>query len=118
MVVNLNRPLLFDMYNFKFLVNNLFKEINWQKTIFFENLDFKICVGGFKKMKKYFILTILLFIYVILVASSYTNTVCSDISKNIFRLHVIANSNSEEDQELKYVVRDAILNYINEISPY
>ena len=51
-----------------------------------------------------------------LAASSYTSAVCSDISENIFRLHVIANSNSEEDQALKYIVRDEVLKYINDIS--
>lgn len=69
-----------------------------------------------KKNKIYFILILLLFLYVILAASSYTNAVFTDISQNIFRLHVIANSNSEEDQNLKYIVRDAVLDYINDIS--
>ena len=37
----------------------------------------------------------------------------SDLS--VFRLHVIANSDKEEDQNLKYVVRDNLLNYMNSI---
>lgn len=69
-----------------------------------------------KIYKIYLVLFLLLFIYVMLAASSYTSAVCSDISENIFRLHVIANSNSEEDQALKYIVRDEVLKYINDIS--
>lgn len=69
-----------------------------------------------KKFKIYLLLIVLLFLYVIFSASSYTNAVFTDISQNIFRLHVIANSNSESDQNLKYIVRDAVLNYINNIS--
>ncbi len=34
---------------------------------------------------------------------------CSEIRDEVFRLHVIANSDSEEDQALKLRVRDAIL---------
>ncbi|MBR5156241.1 MAG: stage II sporulation protein R [Clostridia bacterium] len=33
----------------------------------------------------------------------------NDISQNIVRLHIIANSNSEEDQKIKYAVRDNLL---------
>ena len=38
-----------------------------------------------------------------------------DIADGIFRLHVIANSDSVEDQNLKYKVRDALLEYMNSI---
>lgn len=55
----------------------------------------------------------LFFIYIILCANSYTNAVSSNISSSVFRLHVIANSNSDEDQNLKYMVRDNILEYMN-----
>ena len=33
----------------------------------------------------------------------------------IMRFHVIANSDSPEDQTLKYIVRDKVLEYINSI---
>ena len=39
-----------------------------------------------------------------------------DISDNVFRLHVIANSDSKEDQNLKYIVRDNVLDYVAQIS--
>ena len=34
---------------------------------------------------------------------------CSDVREDCFRLHIIANSDSEEDQRLKLQVRDGIL---------
>ena len=34
---------------------------------------------------------------------------CADVSQEVLRLHVLANSDSEEDQELKLQVRDRIL---------
>lgn len=34
---------------------------------------------------------------------------CEDIRSEILRLHVLANSDSDEDQELKLLVRDAVL---------
>lgn len=68
------------------------------------------------KIKRLIILIILLTLFIFVSAVSYTKAVCSDIQNSVFRLHVIANSNSEEDQNLKYIVRDSIIAYINEIS--
>lgn len=61
------------------------------------------------------ILSLLLFIYIIISAFGYVQAVSNDISESVFRLHVIANSDSDEDQNLKYKVRDALLNYMNNI---
>ena len=36
----------------------------------------------------------------------------NDISQNIVRLHIIANSNSEKDQKIKYAVRDKLLDNV------
>lgn len=47
---------------------------------------------------------------------SYASTVSSDLSNSVFRLHIVANSDSEEDQNLKLIVRDNILAYMKEIS--
>ena len=68
------------------------------------------------KFKIFFILLILLILYTFVSAFYYSNAVCSDISDSVFRLHVIANSDSPADQNLKYIVRDSIIDYINEIS--
>ena len=71
----------------------------------------------FKNNFKNLILIIFLFIcYTFICAFSYVNAISSDISSNVFRLHVIANSNSDEDQALKYIVRDNILQYMKEIT--
>lgn len=66
--------------------------------------------------KKFILLFLLLIIYAFISAFSYTKAVSQKLSDNIFRLHVIANSNSEEDQNLKYKVRDCILEYFKSIS--
>lgn len=44
--------------------------------------------------------------------ASYSEDVNSGLSQNLLRLHVIANSDSPEDQQLKRDVRDVILNYM------
>lgn len=66
--------------------------------------------------KKFLLLFLLLFLYIFISAISYTSAVSQDISSAVFRLHVLANSDSQEDQNLKYLIRDNILNYIQEIS--
>ena len=67
------------------------------------------------KIKMILILCILLFIYTSICALSYASNVSTDISNSVFRLHVIANSNSKEDQDLKYKVRDSLIKYMNDI---
>lgn len=67
-------------------------------------------------IKNYIFIFFLLIIYILICTLSYVNAVSTDISKSVFRLHVIANSDSEEDQNLKYIVRDNILEYMNEIA--
>ena len=69
-----------------------------------------------KIFRKFVIIFSLLIIYLLLSIFSYSNAVSKDISENIFRLHVIANSNRSEDQNLKYLVRDELINYMNSIS--
>lgn len=60
-------------------------------------------------------LILLIFLYTIVCAFSYVEAVSYDISNSVFRLHVIANSDTDEDQSLKYKVRDSLLNYMNNI---
>lgn len=68
-----------------------------------------------KKVKYSILLIFLLLIYILISAMSYVNAISTDISNSVFRLHVIANSDSCEDQNLKYLVRDNVLSYMNEI---
>lgn len=67
-------------------------------------------------IKRLLLLLLLLFIYTFICAFSYVSAVSNDIQDSVFRLHVIANSDSAEDQNLKYIVRDKVLEYINSIS--
>lgn len=66
-------------------------------------------------LSKFFNIFLLLAIFILLSANSYVNAVSSNIADGVFRLHVIANSDSVEDQNLKYKVRDALLDYMNSI---
>lgn len=79
-------------------MNNLLKFINF----------------GF--IKRFFIVLILFAFFVFISAISYVNAVSEDIANSVFRLHVIANSDSKEDQDLKYLVRDKVLEYMNNIA--
>lgn len=69
-----------------------------------------------KIFKRFTILFFLLFIYILISAYSYVNAICTNISDSVFRLHVIANSDSEEDQNLKYIVRDNVIKYLDSIT--
>lgn len=64
---------------------------------------------------KILLIFILLLLFLQICASSYVSAISSEISDSVFRLHVIANSNSEEDQDLKYLVRDNIISYMNSL---
>ena len=69
------------------------------------NLYFKRCL----------IILFLLTLFIYISAISYVHAVSNDISESVFRLHVIANSDSVEDQNLKYKVRDNVINYMNSL---
>lgn len=69
-----------------------------------------------KIFKRFAILLLLFVLYTFVCAFSYANTVSMDLSDSVFRLHILANSDSEEDQNLKLAVRDNILSYMKEIS--
>lgn len=68
------------------------------------------------KMKLVFILTLLFSCYVMIAAHSYVNAVSKDLANSVFRLHVVANSDTKEDQNLKYVVRDHIISYMKSLT--
>ena len=71
-----------------------------------------------KKLKigSIFVILILLSLFILISAISYVDAVSNNIADSVFRLHVIANSDSKEDQELKLKVRDELLSYMNIIS--
>jgi len=45
---------------------------------------------------------------------SYSENVSSGLADNIIRLHVLANSDSPEDQQLKRDVRDVVINFMKD----
>lgn len=71
---------------------------------------------NFGFIKRFFVVLILFCLFVFISALSYVDAVSEDLSNSVFRLHVIANSDSKEDQDLKYKVRNAVLEYMNSIS--
>ena len=42
-------------------------------------------------------------------------SVCENLQNDVFRLHIIANSDSEQDQSLKLKIRDGILEYTSKL---
>lgn len=69
-----------------------------------------------KNFKNLTIIIILFIAFFIINAHSYAINVSNGLSSNIFRLHILANSDSEEDQALKLKVRDAILQYMETLN--
>ena len=74
---------------------NFLKNINWKRLL---------------------ILLFLLTLFTFISAISYVTAVSEDIENSVFRLHVIANSDSIEDQNLKLKVRNELLSYMNILS--
>lgn len=67
-------------------------------------------------IKNLSIIFILLLSYIILSSYIYCGKVTSDLSRNVVRLHVIANSDSAYDQDIKYKVRNSVLEYMQKNS--
>ena len=67
-----------------------------------------------KKLKNILVLSLLFSLYIFISAYSYVSAISTNLYDSVFRLHVIANSDSTEDQNLKYVVRNNLINYMNE----
>lgn len=63
-------------------------------------------------MKK-FIFVVLIVAETLMMGIVYAQTVNEALSDNLLRLHVIANSDEIEDQEIKLMVRDRIIKHIN-----
>lgn len=68
------------------------------------------------KIKMVLLLLVLLTLFIIFSAYSYVSAVSYDIADSVFRLHVLANSDSKEDQDLKYMVRDAVIDYMDSLT--
>ena len=68
------------------------------------------------KLKQILVIIVLFAIFIFSTIISYSNSVHEDLANNIFRLHILANSDSKEDQILKLKIRDGILEYMQEIN--
>lgn len=66
--------------------------------------------------KRCMIILLLFISYTCICAIFYANTVSSDLAESVFRLHIIANSDTKEDQDLKLLVRDNVISYMKEIA--
>jgi len=67
-------------------------------------------------MKKKKILYLLIIIICLIFSMNiYAKTITKSISEKVIRFHVLANSNSTEDQSLKLKVRDNVISYTKEI---
>ncbi len=64
---------------------------------------------------KYFCLLLISIFSLFGISGVYADNIQTDLSENLLRLHVIANSNSKEDQDIKLKVRDEILKVTSEI---
>lgn len=51
----------------------------------------------------------------ILLSVANFNVLCDDLRENVLRLHIIANSDSVADQNLKILIRDEILNQTSDL---
>jgi len=58
---------------------------------------------------KYFCLVLITVFSIFGISGVYADNIHTDLSENLLRLHVIANSDSETDQNIKLAVRDEIL---------
>ncbi len=66
--------------------------------------------------KRFIVVISLLTLFIFISAISYVSAVSNNIANGVFRLHVIANSDSPEDQNLKYIVRDELIKYMNTLA--
>ncbi len=60
------------------------------------------------------ILLILLVCEIMMMGKVYSENITDEISDSILRMHILANSDNVDDQEIKIKVRDYIIKYIND----
>ena len=65
--------------------------------------------------KRFFLIFLLLIFFIFFSIFSYAKTVSTNLENNIFRLHILANSDTPKDQSLKLKVRDNIINYLENL---
>lgn len=106
---------MIKMYKIKKNGNHVSKEYFYKKRDWRKQMKKFLNFMKNPKIKIIGILSVLLFLYTTVCAISYAETVSDDIASSVFRLHVIANSDSDEDQQLKLKVRDELLKTMNRL---
>ena len=66
-------------------------------------------------MKKIYMVCLAVAVFMLFLMSYYANSEKEKIAKAVLRLHIVAESNSDADQNLKLKVRDAIISGTKEI---
>ena len=64
---------------------------------------------------RYTLLIFLLLLFIFISALSYATEVSAHLADSVFRLHVIANSDADFDQDLKYIVKDRVIEYMKSL---
>lgn len=64
---------------------------------------------------RFTLIIFLLLLFIFISALSYASNVSAHLADSVFRLHVIANSDSDFDQNLKYIVRNKVIEYMETI---
>ena len=65
--------------------------------------------------KRFIFILFLLILFIFFSVISYASNISNNLESNIFRLHILANSDSSIDQSLKLKVRDNIINYLENL---
>ena len=65
--------------------------------------------------KRFIFVLFLLILFIFFSVISYASNISNNLENNIFRLHILANSDSWVDQSLKLKVRDNIINYLENL---
>lgn len=68
-----------------------------------------------KRKVRLFLLSVIVGVCMTSSMQVYSKRVMADISSNVVRLHVVANSDTAKDQELKLKVRDGIIAYLEPV---
>ena len=76
-------------------------------------------IGIIKKEKRFILFSVAVGVIVSVISGlvfvrNYSERVQETIAQNVIRFHVVANSDSENDQELKLMVRDGIIEYLED----
>lgn len=73
---------------------------------------FFIFLGNNFYMKKFIIFVMCLFVVLSIIGLCYNKNYTSLSNSDYLRIHIRANSNSDIDQDIKYVIKDKIVDYL------